>query len=286
MEKRKALGRGLGALIPDSGRVAPEITGVSKQESIIYLDIDNIMPNRYQPRENFNQEKLNELINSIKEKGVVQPLLVRQVGDKFELIAGERRMRALKSLSIKKAPVIFKEVDDLGAIELALIENIQREGLNPIEEARAYKRLVEEFNFTQDKVSQTVSKDRSSVANAIRLLNLPIQIQKHLIQGAINTGHARALLVVKGLQQQLNLCKKIMNKGLSAREAELLANPQLKRRKRAALLADQNLMAQEEALQNALATKVRIQHGKKRGKIVIEYFSLEDLDRIINKIKS
>ncbi len=263
----------------------PEADIAGKQESVAYLNIGDISPNRYQPREDFNQEKLNALISSIKERGVVQPLLVRRVEDKFELIAGERRLRAVKALGAKKVPVVFKDVDDVGAIEMALIENIQREELNPIEEARAYKQLIDKFGFTQAKISQTIGKDRSSVANTIRLLNLPREIQRYITEGKINAGHARAILSIGGLQQQLNLCKKVIRKGLSVRETEALANPQLKRHIRAKALKDQRFIELEETLQHALATKVRIQQGKKRGRIVIEYYSLDDLDRIIKKIK-
>lgn len=277
MEKRKALGRGLQALIPD--------VETAQEETIMHLNVKELLPNRYQPREDFNQEKLNELIASIKEKGIVQPLLVRRAEKGFELIAGERRLRAMKSLGMEKVPVILKDVDDIGAIELALIENIQREGLNPIEEAHAYKRLIDEFAFTQEKIAQTIGKDRSTVANMLRLLNLPLEIQRYIVGGQISTGHARAVLSVKGLQQQLNLCKKIISKGLSVREAEALTSPQLKRRRGTEALKDQHLIEQEEILQNFLATKVRIQHSKKRGKIIIEYYSLDDLDRIINRIK-
>lgn len=279
MDKRKALGKGLHALIPE-----PEAQ--SSAESIIYIGLDEIMPNKYQPREDFNQEKLNELVASIKEKGVVQPLLVRRSETGYELIAGERRLRALKTLGVEKAPAIIKDVDDLGAIELALIENIQREELNPIEEARSYKRLIDEFGFTHEKISQVIGKDRTSVTNTIRLLNLPLEVQRFMVQGYITAGHARAVLSVNGLQQQLNLCEKIIKNNLSVREAETLASPQLKRRPRSKTPQDQHMLEQEETLQNFLATKVRIVHGKKRGKVVIEYYSLEDLERIIIKIKS
>jgi ParB family transcriptional regulator, chromosome partitioning protein len=278
MEKRKALGRGLHALISEQDTT-------QNAEGITYLNVAEIVPNRYQPREDFNQEKLNELIASIKEKGVVQPLLVRHTERGFELIAGERRLRAMKALGIEKIPAIVKDVDDAGAIELALIENIQREGLNPIEEAHSYKRLIDEFAFTQEKIAQTIGKDRTTVTNTLRLLNLPIEIQRHLIQGKISTGHARAILAAKGLQQQLNLCQKVIQKGLSVRETEALTNPQLKRRPGSDVIKDQHLIEQEQVLQNILATKVRIHHSKKRGKVIIDYYSLEDLDRIINKIK-
>lgn len=284
MEKRKALGRGLDALIPDINAIMPEPGTVSSQEQVVYLDVNDISPNKYQPRVDFNQEKLNELITSIREKGVVQPLLVRRAGEKYELIAGERRLRALKALEIKKAPAILKDVDDLGAIELALIENIQREELNAIEEAHAYKRLIDEFGFTQEKVSQTIGKDRTSVTNILRLLNLPLEIQRYLTQGKITAGHAKAILSAKGLQQQLNLCKKIMEKGLSVREVETMVSPQLKRHPREKSPKDAHLIDLEEKLQSALATKTRIHHNKKRGHIIIEYYSLEDLDRIIGKI--
>lgn len=279
MEKKKALGRGLQALISE-----PEAQQTG--ESIAYLNTAEILPNRYQPREDFNQDKLNELIASIKEKGVVQPILVRRTDSGFELIAGERRLRAMKALGMEKVPVIIKNVDDIGAIELALIENLQREDLNPIEEAHAYKRLADEFGFTQERIAQTIGKDRTTVTNVLRLLALPLEIQRHISHGDITAGHARALLAVKGLQQQLNLCKKIIEKGLSVREAETLANPGFRRyQPKAKVVKDQHIIEQEEALQNILATKVRINHSKKRGEIVIEYYSVEDLDRIISRIK-
>ncbi|UCH12574.1 MAG: ParB/RepB/Spo0J family partition protein [Candidatus Omnitrophota bacterium] len=278
MEKRKALGKGLQALIP-------EAETKQQGEAVTYINVGEVLPNRYQPREDFNEEKLNELIASIREKGVVQPLLVRRVEGGFELIAGERRLRAMKKLGVEKAPVILKNVDDVGAIELSLVENIQREELNPIEEAHAYKRLMEEFGFTQERIAQTIGKDRTSVTNTLRLLSLPLEIQRCVVQGQISSGHARAILSVKGLQQRLNLCKKVIKKGLSVRETEALARPQLKRRPGTKIIKDQHLVKQEEILQNILATKVRIHHSKKRGKIIIEYYSSEDLDRIINKIK-
>ena len=285
MEKRKALGRGLDALIPETEMPIIGPDTLQQPDQVVYLSADEIFPNKYQPRETFNQEKLNELIASINEKGVVQPLLVRKTQDRYELIAGERRLRALKALGIEKVPAILKDVDDLGAIQLALIENIQREGLNGIEEAHAYKKLIEEFSFTQEKIAQSIGKDRTTVTNILRLLNLPLEIQRYVIEGKISTGHAKALLIVKGLEQQLNLCQKVIKKQLSVRETEALASPNPKRQGAAATFRDQHLIKQEEALQLTLGTKVRIQHGKKRGKITIEYYSLEDLDRIITKLK-
>ena len=280
MEKKKALGRGLQALIPIT-------KSDHSSQGVDFVDVMDIVPNKYQPRVEFVQSKLDELVASIKERGVVQPLLVRSLGDgKFELIAGERRLRALKQIGIEKAPIIQKDVDDLGAAELALIENVQREGLNPMEEARAYKRLVDEFGFSQEKVSKSIGKDRSSVANTMRLLNLPLQVQRYVSKGDISAGHARAILVVNGLQQQLNLCARIIKKGMSVRETEAFVSTSAIRHTKAITQNNNDLLAQEEALQHALATKVRIKHGKKRGKVIIEYYSLEDLNRIIKKIDS
>ena len=184
MEKRKALGKGLQALIPDINQnmavAVSEDTQLLGPEAIAYLDIKSVKIGKYQPRTDFNQEKLQELISSIREKGVVQPVLVRRVAEGYELIAGERRLRAVKTLGIEKIPAIIKEVDDASAMELALIENIQREDLNPIEEARAYHRLSQEFGFSQERIAQAVGKDRTSVANIVRLLNLPGNIQKFI----------------------------------------------------------------------------------------------------------
>ncbi|MFH0732839.1 MAG: ParB/RepB/Spo0J family partition protein [Candidatus Omnitrophota bacterium] len=277
MEKRKALGRGLQALIPEAD--------TRQEEAILYLNTAEILPNRYQPRTDFNQEKLNELMTSIKEKGVVQPLLIRRTSAGYELIAGERRLRALKALGIERAPAILKDVDDVGAIELALIENIQREGLNAVEEAHAYKQLIDEFRFTHERLAQTIGKDRTTITNTLRLLNLPTQIQRYIAEGKITAGHARAILAVGGLQQQLNLCEKIIKGDLSVREAESLTGQKLKRRPAQGTTRDPHTIEQEEMLQNALATKVRILQGPKRGRIIIEYYSTDDLERIIGKIK-
>jgi ParB family chromosome partitioning protein len=273
---RKVLGRGLEALITETER----------KEYIDYIDIDRIKPNRYQPREGFNKEKLEELISSIKEKGVVQPILVRKKEGAYELIAGERRMRAVKSLGVEKIPAIIKETDDAGAMELALIENIQREDLNAIEEARAYQRLMTDFGFTYEKIAQAVGKDASTVNNTLRLLGLPEKIQKFVLDDIISMGHARALLSVSESSRQMQICEKIIKKGLSVREAEQLVRPHTAARKTSVYrITDPHLKDAEEDLQKVLGTKVRIYHGRKRGRVVIDYFSVSDLDRIIGIIK-
>lgn len=290
MQKRKALGRGLQALIPEvrpDTRIAIADKPIAETaESIVYLDISDIKPGPYQPRSNFKQEKMEELVSSIREKGVVQPILVRRKETDYEVIAGERRLRAVNSLGIKKIPAIIREVDDVNAIELALIENIQREDLNPIEEARAYERLRNDFGFTQEQIAQAVGKDRTTVANVLRLLNLPAKIQRLLLDDLLTMGHARPLLSVSDPIRQMKICERIIKKGLSVREAEQLVKPPAPSRKTAAYRTqDPYLKAAEDELQQTLGTRVRIHHGKKRGKVVIEYFSPADLERIINIIK-
>lgn len=289
MEKRKALGKGLQALIPDV-KIAPlaadDTDGLEIKESMVYLNTTDISPGRYQPRTTFNQQRLQELVSSIKEKGVVQPILVRRTDSGYELIAGERRLRAVKALGIDRIPAILKEVDDVNAMELALIENIQREDLNPIEEARAYERLVKEFNSTHEQIGRAVGKDNSTVANILRLLNLPPKIQQLVLGDILTMGHARALLSVSDPHRQMKICEKVIKKGLSVREVEQLVRPHISTRRTSVYRqSDPNLLAAEEDLQRVLGTRVRIQHGKKRGKLVIEYFSAADLDRIISIIK-
>jgi ParB family chromosome partitioning protein len=285
MEKRKALGKGLQALIPevkaDTNTLLPE----EKREEIIQLKVSEIKPGRFQPRTAFKKERQQELAASIREKGVVQPVLVRKGESGYELIAGERRLRAVKTLGVEKIPAIVKQVDNASAMELALIENLQRENLNPIEEAKAYERLAREFNLTQEKIAQSVGKDRTSITNTLRLLNLPQKIQQFLFDDMISMGHARALLSVSDEKKQSKLCEKIIRKGLSVREAENLVKPAGAKRKTSAYrTTDPNTLAVEEQLQQALGTRVQIFHGKKRGRIVIDYFSTRDLERVTNII--
>lgn len=280
MENR-ALGKGLAALITENG-------SQKKQDVVRFVRTQSIADNALQPRTNYDEEKLAELIASIKEKGVLQPILVREKSpDVFEVIAGERRLRAARALQLSDVPVIIKQVSDQEALVLALVENIQREELNPIEEAQAFKKLVDDFEFTQDAVAQSVGKNRSTITNILRLLKLPDDIQKSIFDGVITEGHARALLSVENTAIQRELFEHAVSKGLSVRELEQLARTGLKPGHRRKMLKqkDQNVAILEDELQKALGTKVRIMAKKKRGKIVIEYYSNEDLDRLIHIIK-
>jgi len=286
MEKRKALGRGLQALIPEVTHDDSGVFTKDTKEYILDINTSEITPNQYQPRTDFSQEKLDELIASIKEKGVVQPVLVRRTTTGYELIAGERRLRAAKALQIEKIPAIVKDVDDLNAMELAIIENVQREDLNPMEEARAYARLKHEFNFTQEMIAQAVGRERASVANILRLLNLPKEVQQYIQDGKLMMGHARALLAIPDKSRQLKICDKIIKKDLSVREVEQLVKPHAAIKTRSFYRTeDPQVRSVEESLQEVLGTRVKIQHGKKRGKLIIEYLSPEDLERVVDIIK-
>jgi ParB family chromosome partitioning protein len=281
--ERKALGKGLGALIPD--HIDAE---AQHKEEIIYVQTGQIKPNPFQPREDFDQASIEELAQSIKEKGVIQPLLVRRRGDNYELIAGERRFRACGILGLKEIPVVVRDVDDQDSLELALIENIQREGLNPIEEAHAYQHLIEKFDVTQDKISEVLGKSRVSVTNTLRLLKLPHEIQAEMKNGRITFAHGRALLEIDDQNYQRKLVQDVISKGLSVRELENLiksSRPKAIKRKIGQGQREPIVAILEEHLQQALATKVRISKRKKRGHINIEFYSQEDLERIVNVIK-
>lgn len=274
--ERKVLGKGLAALIPEKVRRKSE-------GGIQYLEIDSIKPNKYQPRETFNKQKLDELISSIKEKGVIQPVLVRARDAGYELIAGERRLRAVKQLGIKEIPAMVRDVDDADMIGLALVENIQRDGLNPLEEAHAYQRLMDEFKYTQDKIGQVVGKDNTTISNTVRLLTLPKKIQDYLTNGAISVGHAKVLLSVDGLEARLDFSKRVVKNELSVRSLENLIRKKKTPKRKSA--PDYNLRALEETLQQVFGTKVRITKQKKRGKIEIEFYSDLDLNRILDILK-
>lgn len=280
MEK-KALGKGLKALIPD------DVIVRSAERGTTQINVGEIIPGRFQPREVFDPSKLKELILSIKEKGILQPIIVRPKQDGYELIAGERRLRAAKEIGFSQVPAIIKDVKDDEAIEIALIENIQRDDLNPIEEAKGYKRLSDEFSLTQEVISEKVGRDRTSVTNSLRLLKLPQKIQEEIYLGRISTGHAKAILMLDSEQAQLELCNKIIKRGLSVREAEYyvkrrLAGPSRRKARR----HHPEVRALEEELQKILGTKVTLMHHQKRGKIIIEYYSNEDLDRLLNILRS
>lgn len=281
--ERRALGKGLGALIPEKA-----VDSATHREEIIYLQFGQIKPNPFQPREDFDQQAIEELAQSIKEKGVIQPLLVRRKGDNYELIAGERRFRAANSLGLKEIPAIVRDVSDQDSLELALIENIQREGLNPIEEAHAYQHLIDKFKVSQEKISEVLGKARVSITNTLRLLKLPHEIQQEMKKGRIGFAHGRALLEIEDANQQRKLAQDIITKGLSVRELENLIKskrPKLIKRSIGQGQREPLVAILEEQLQHALATKVRISKRKKRGHINIEFYSEEDLQRIVNVVK-
>ena len=279
MEKR-ALGKGLSALIPPA---EPATNGA--HESVLQIPVSQIKTNKYQPRVEFNQEKLNELISSIKEKGVVQPVLVRKAPDGYELIAGERRLRAVKSAGFDRIPAIVKSVDDVDMLELSLIENIQREELNSMEEAHAFQRFITDFGFTQEKIAKVLGKDRSTIANTIRLLGLPKKIQESISKGTLTAGHAKAILSLPSESEQLRVCNLVIKRGLSVREVEALVGRRLLGKSgRPVIRKEQNIIDIEGQLQHLFGTRVRIFHGKKRGRIQIEYYSNEDLNRILDMI--
>lgn len=280
MEK-KALGKGISALIPEK---EPEETG----KGITYLKLEQIKPSPLQPRENFDNQLLEELTQSIKEKGVIQPILVRRQGELYEIIAGERRFRAANLLNLKTIPVIIKNVEDRDCLELSLIENIQRQDLNPIEKAYAYQYLIDKFQVTQEKISAAMGKARVSIANTLRLLKLPQEIQDEVKNGRLSFAHGRALLEIEDANQQRHLAQESISNHLSVRELENLIKrlrPKTTRTQLRVELQEPYLAVLEEELQRILATKVRIIKRKKRGHVLVEFYSQEDLERIVNRLK-
>ncbi|UCD72163.1 MAG: ParB/RepB/Spo0J family partition protein [Syntrophobacterales bacterium] len=280
--KRPALGKGLGALIPDIEK--------EDRKNFFSCGIEEIVPSRYQPRKGFDEGKLDELAASIKEKGIIEPLIVMKRDRGYELIVGERRWRAAQRAGIKEVPVIVRDVTTGEALELALIENLQREDLNPLEEAEAYKRLMEEFQYTQEELAKRIGKDRTTVANAVRLLKLPQEIKAYIADETISSGHARALLGLNSLEEQKMACVKVIKRDLSVRETERLVkrlNVQSSKRDIALKQKDEeelHLGYLEETLKKFLGTQVRIPKKGRRGKIEIEFYSKEDLERIVEII--
>ena len=279
--QKQALGKGLGALIPDLSALDDK---EKKALGINEIELDKIVPNEYQPRKVFNDEKMKELAASIKEQGVIQPVIVHRAGGGYQLIAGERRWRASRLAGLKTIPALVKEATKRELLEMALIENIQREDLNPLEAAEAYKRLQDEFKLTQEDLAKRVGKERSTVTNFLRLLGLPKEIKQELATGALSMGHAKALLSLERVRDQMQVAVMIVRKGLSVREAEALAarlkNPPKEKKAR----LSHELKSVEEKLKKTLGTKVNIIAKSKGGRIVIEYYSTEELDRIIDKI--
>ena len=280
--QKQALGKGLGALIPDLAALDAK---EKKALGILEIELDRIVPNEYQPRKVFDDDKLKELAASLKEQGVIQPIIVHRIGTNFGLIAGERRWRAARLAGLKTVPALVREATKRELIEQALIENIQREDLNPLEAAEAFKRLQDEFKLTQEDVAKRVGKERSTVTNFLRLLGLPKEIKQQLASGALSLGHAKAVLSLERHRDQLQLTNMIVKKGLSVREAEALA-VKLKRpaqEKKGPRIATE-YRAVEERLTKALGTKVTIAPKARGGRIMIEYYSTDDLDRILEQI--
>lgn len=296
--KKKGLGKGLDSLIPDNrGNKTTGLESQSKSEPESesnsgeqMMKINIVEPNREQPRKKFDEDGLLELADSIKQFGILQPLLVRKRKDYYEIIAGERRWRAAKIAGIKEIPVIIKEYTEQEIVEIGLIENIQRENLNPIEEAMAFKRLLEEFNLKQDEVAERVSKSRTAVTNSMRLLKLNEKVQQMIVDDMISTGHARALLAIDDKEQQHILANKIFDEKLSVRETEKLVkdikNPKKPKEKKA-VENDFIFKSFEDKMKEVIGTKVSISSkGNGKGKIEIEYYSDSELERVFDMIMS
>ena len=294
--KKNGLGKGLDSLITDKvgvGKTSVKNTVKKDDKTIegVFVNINKVEPNREQPRKNFDEDALLELSESIKQFGVLQPLLVQEKDGYYEIIAGERRWRAAKIANLKEIPVIIKKLTEQETVEISLIENIQRENLNPIEEAIAYKRLLTEFHLKQDEVAERVSKSRTAVTNSMRLLKLNEKVQQMLIDDMISSGHARALLGIEDLEQQYLLAQKIFDEKLSVRETEKLVKKIQQEKNQKTVEKKESLNPKfetichdlEEKMKGILGTKVAInQKNDNKGKIEIEYYSMEELDRIMD----
>jgi ParB family chromosome partitioning protein len=277
--KKRALGKGLKAFLPED-------YGILKDEKFIDVDVEDLRPNPLQPRKDFDPQSLAELANSIKETGVLQPLIVVPEGNLYRIVVGERRWRAAQKIGMTKVPAIVRHLSEKDQIEASLVENLQRKDLNPIEIAHAYQKLIEELHYTQEEVAERVGKDRTSVANSLRLLKLPAMVQKMVAEGKISMGHARALITLDKPDQQIFISHLIVEKNLSVRDIEnmmaekrhpVLPKPQKE--------MDPDLLALQDEMVKILGTKVSISGNDEKGVIKLFYFSLEDLNRIFEKIK-
>ena len=279
---KRGLGRGLSALIPD-------IETISGQQ-VRELPTDEILPNPFQPRKRFDKLKLAELAESIKQHGIVQPLVVRQKDNDYELVVGQRRLEAARILGLERVPVIVNALEDIEMVQVALIENLQREDLDAIEEAGAYSRLIDEFGMTQEELAKVLGRSRPTITNTIRLLNLSPNVQENVSRGTISMGHARALLSVDDLRLQEKVCNHVVEKQLSVRETEeivrrVVATGRLHKAKpRTDQAKDPHIVSIEERLRRAFGTQVRVRPGKKKGRIEIEYYNDEDLERILSLV--
>ena len=277
-DKRPALGRGLSALIPE-----PPPTPAAPERAL-ELDIDLLRPNRYQPRTAMDDTRIEELARSIRSNGVIQPIVVRRVQDGYEIVAGERRWRASQRAGLLKVPVVVRDIPDERLLAAALIENIQREDLNPIEEAQAYRRLADDYHLTQEQIADAVGKDRSSVANYLRLLKLPQEVRANVGAGALSMGHARALLALADEAAQLRISREIVSRNLSVRETESIVKRPQPVERREPPPKDVHTRAAEEKLRFALGTRVRIVRKGKGGRIEVDFQSEEELNRIYEQL--
>jgi len=281
---RKALGRGLAALIPTATSSGAGVSGTAASAGLKLLPIERVQPNRSQPRKVFDTEAIDELAASIREHGIIQPIIVRRRGDAYEIVAGERRWRAATRAGLHEIPALIKELSDSEALQAALIENIQRQDLDPLEEAEAFGRLMREHGLTQDEVATAVGKNRATVANSLRLLKLPDSILPLLAAGKLSAGHARALMTLGTAAQMQKLAHDIVERSLSVREAERLARQQHKAKPSTAAHRTSAETSVEERLQRALGTKVRLKHRRGKGHIEVYFHSLEELDRLLEKM--
>jgi len=286
---RKVLGRGLGALIPQRLPDPPPHAAIAPPSGLLQLDIARIVPSPHQPRKEFAADKLDELSASIAARGLIQPVIVRPLGDgRYELIAGERRWRAAGQAGLTKIPAVVRNAESAEAMELALIENIQRQDLNPIETAQAYQKLAEIFELSHEDIAVKVGKDRSSVTNLLRLLSLPEEIQSDLVSGVLSMGHARAILGIPGRDGQLAARATVIAKGLSVRETEQLVKRIGRPKKEQTHAENKNeiyINELENSIRKALGTKVAIRHRGKSGVIELHYFSVEELDRLVDHLR-
>lgn len=294
MAQNFGLGRGLSSLIPNktidddtSTKTRPAIgeeDSIRGDKFVIEVDVANIVPNPHQPRVNFDEAKLADLAQSIMAHGIIQPLVVSRNGNQYELIAGERRFQASKLAGLKKVPVIVREAEELEKLELAIIENVQRHDLNAIEEALAYQKLIDEYQMSQEEVAAKMGKSRSLVANKVRLLVLPVEIQKALIEGRITEGHAKAILSIQNPEKQRAMFELILKGNLTVRQTEDKTKEISVKPHKRSVNTDPMIKELEDAFVEALGTKVKISKSGDGGKIVIEYYSQEDLDRLQEKI--
>jgi len=291
--KKMALGRGLDALIPADApmdAISGGIGGGPAEEKFLECDVDLIQPNRYQPRSHFAPDELTQLSDSIRAQGVLQPLLVRRLSIGYELVAGERRLRAAKMAGLARVPIVIKDVSDAEMLEMSIVENIQREDLNPMEECEAYHRLMVEFGLTQEQASERVGKSRSAVANFLRLRQLPDQIKTSIVEGRLSMGHARALLGAETPAQQKTAFQIIVQKGLSVRQTEelikKLRDSATVLEKKKSTTEERHLASVAENLSRHFGTKVQIKRNGKKGRLEIEFYSNEDLDRLLELLQS